>query len=90
MRRFEAIVSGRVQDVGFRTFATMNAASCSLTGEVSNLPNGDVKVIIQGSKPDIDRFLELTRKGNRFIRVDSITVTELPVVKDEKKFIYRF
>lgn len=90
MRRFEAIVSGRVQNVGFRTFATMNANTCSLTGEVSNLDNGDVRVIVQGSKPDIDRFLELTRKGNRFIRVDRITVRELPVVMDEKKFTYHF
>ena len=90
MRRYEAVVSGRVQDVGFRTFATMNAKTCSLTGEVSNLENGDVRVIIQGSQPDIDHFLELTRKGNRFIRVDHISVKEIPVVKDEKKFVYRF
>ncbi len=88
MKRYQAIVSGRVQDVGFRTFATMNANQCHLTGEVRNLENGDVEVTIQGEQKDIDEFLELTRKGNRFIRVDNIRLKLLPVVEGEKKFTY--
>ncbi len=90
MRRYEVIVSGRVQNVGFRTFASTNAMKCDLTGEVMNLENGDVKMYVQGSQADIDRFLALTKQGNRFIRVDSLTVSELPVRKDEKKFSYRW
>ncbi|MDO5121850.1 MAG: acylphosphatase [Erysipelotrichaceae bacterium] len=86
MKRFKAVVSGRVQNVGFRTFATMNAQQCHLTGMVTNLENGDVEVIIQGEQKDIDEFLELTRKGNRFIRVDNIQLKMLPVVEGEKKF----
>ncbi|MBQ6488891.1 MAG: acylphosphatase [Solobacterium sp.] len=90
MKRFKAVVSGRVQNVGFRTFASMNAAQCHLTGAVTNLENGDVEVIIQGEQKDIDEFLELTRKGNRFIRVDNIQLKMLPVVEGEKKFTYHW
>ena len=90
MKRFKAVVSGRVQNVGFRTFATMNAQQCHLTGMVTNLENGDVEVIIQGEQKDIDEFLELTRKGNRFIRVDNIQLNMLPVVEGEKKFTYHW
>lgn len=90
MKRFKAVISGRVQNVGFRMFATTNALECDLTGEVRNLENGDVEVTVQGEQPDIDRFMELTRKGNRFIRVDRIELTELPVNANEKKFSYRW
>lgn len=90
MKRFKAVVSGRVQNVGFRTFATMNAQQCHLTGMVTNLENGDVEVIIQGEQKDIDEFLELTRKGNRFIRVDNIQLKMLPVIEGEKKFTYHW
>ena len=90
MKRFKAVVSGRVQNVGFRTFASMNAQQCHLTGAVTNLENGDVEVIIQGEQKDIDEFLELTRKGNRFIRVDNIQLKMLPVVEGEKKFTYHW
>ncbi|MDO4194452.1 MAG: acylphosphatase [Erysipelotrichaceae bacterium] len=90
MKRFKAVVSGRVQNVGFRTFATMNAQQCHLTGMVTNLENGDVEVVIQGEQKDIDEFLELTRKGNRFIRVDNIQLKMLPVVEGEKKFTYHW
>ena len=90
MKRFKAVVSGRVQNVGFCAFASMNAQQCHLTGQVTNLENGDVEVIIQGEQKDIDEFLELTRKGNRFIRVDNIQLKMLPVVEGEKKFTYRW
>jgi hypothetical protein len=56
----------------------------------TNLENGDVEVIIQGEQNDIDEFLELTRKGNRFIRVDNIQLKMLPVVEGEKKFTYHW
>ena len=90
MKRVKAIVSGRVQNVGFRGFCTQLAMQYKLTGEVRNLDNGDVQVTVQGPQNDIDEFFVAVSKGNRFIKIRDITYTELGVVEGEKKFKYLY
>lgn len=86
MKRYHVIVEGRVQGVGFRSHCTMLALQNNLTGTVRNMDNGMVEIFIQGEPSGIDRFLEELPSGNRFVRVDDITVKEVPVVAGEKKF----
>ncbi len=90
MRRYHVIVEGRVQGVGFRGFCMMHATELSLTGSVRNMENGMVEIYVQGEETDIDRFLQRIKEGDRFIRVDDISVKAVPVVPKEKKFSYNF
>ncbi len=89
MKRYHVFVEGRVQGVGFRGFAMLNAQRRNLTGSVKNLDNGMVEMFVQGEEAQIDSFLEAIEKGDgRFIRVDNISVKQTEVVPNEKRFSY--
>lgn len=90
MKRYHVIVEGRVQGVGFRGFATIRAQRHRLTGSVRNLSNGMVELFIQGEEAEIDAFLAELEKGDRFIRVDNISVKPTAVIEGEKKFTYNY
>ena len=47
IRRIRAVYSGRVQNVGFRSFAAMHAQSLNLTGYARNLEDGNAEVDVQ-------------------------------------------
>lgn len=88
MKRYHVFVDGQVQGVGMRGFCMIQAQTLGLTGSVKNLDNGMVEIYVQGEQALIDSFLEKVSQGNRFIRVDDISVKEVPVVEGEKHFSY--
>lgn len=56
MKTYLILISGKVQGVGFR-YTTCNLANqLQLKGSVENLPNGQVKIIIQGSPSNLKKF----------------------------------
>ncbi len=71
-------VTGRVQNVGFRYFAFKEANALNLTGNVRNLQNGDVRIIVRGPGELLDDFLVSIRNGPGWARVDGIKIQELP------------
>ncbi len=74
-RRLVALVSGRVQGVGYRAFAQRKARELGLTGYAENLPDGRVEVVAEGEEDDLKRFLEFLKQGPRLAEVTSIDVT---------------
>ena len=48
--RLEAHFSGRVQGVGFRYLTRQLAQGFAVTGQVRNLPDGQVQVIAEGAE----------------------------------------
>ena len=88
MKRYHVIVEGRVQGVGFRSFSMMIAQQNALTGSVTNLENGMVEIFVQGEENNLDIFFKKIREGNRFIVVEDMTLKEIPVVENEKRFTY--
>lgn len=56
-------VAGRVQGVGFR-YATVGAArELGVDGWVRNLFGGEVEVVAEGSKAQLERLVEWCRRG---------------------------
>jgi acylphosphatase len=55
--RSEVLFEGHVQGVGFRYTAQSAAHGYDVAGYVQNLPDGRVKLVAEGSKGEIDRFL---------------------------------
>jgi acylphosphatase len=51
--RLHLIISGRVQGVGFRFAAYDQAEDLALAGWVRNLPNGDVEIVAEGSRKNL-------------------------------------
>ena len=48
--RVVAVVSGRVQGVGYRFFVRGLASDAGLAGSATNLPDGRVEVVLEGSE----------------------------------------
>ena len=74
-RRIVALVSGRVQGVGFRAFAKRKAEELGLSGYAENLPDGRVEVVAEGEEEDLKLFIEFLKRGPRLARVESVDVT---------------
>ena len=86
--RERVIFSGRVQGVGFRYQAMYAARDLGLTGWVENLPDGTVKMEVQGAPAAIGRMMKHLRSGH-WIRIDDIDMEELPVIPGERGFDVR-
>ena len=61
--RLDLVIQGRVQGVGYRYSAKMEAESLSIRGSVQNLSNGSVVVTAQGEKEAMDKFVRWCYKG---------------------------
>ncbi len=70
----EIIVEGRVQGVGFRTFAQRKAAQLALRGYVMNLKDGRVRVRVEGDRESIEELARDLEKGPPLARVETVSV----------------
>ena len=71
-----AVVSGRVQGVGFRYFAERAARKAGVCGWVRNLPDGRVETVVEGSDDAVERYLTEIRKGPMGSRVTDVAVED--------------
>ena len=61
-----ALISGRVQGVGFRAFLRDRATSLGLEGWVRNLASGEVEAVFHGPAGAVEAMLEQCRLGPRW------------------------
>ena len=57
VKRYKAILTGRVQGVGLRFFTMENASKLGLTGWVKNMADGTVHLEVQGEDSVITEFV---------------------------------
>ncbi|WP_297486862.1 acylphosphatase [uncultured Cetobacterium sp.] len=74
---YHFIIKGRVQGVGYRLTAYLNATKLNLVGSIKNLNNGDVEIFVQGDKNFIEDFKEYLKIGSSLSKVLSIDETTL-------------
>jgi len=85
-----ALVTGRVQGVGFRAFTAATARRLGLTGWVRNLPDGSVEALAEGARRDLDEFVTALRSGPPAARVtDVVTRWEDPAAPQAAGFEVR-
>jgi hydrogenase maturation protein HypF len=78
VKRLRAVISGRVQGVGFRPAVHRHACEAGLAGFVANTPQG-VLTEVQGKAAQIDLFLRsLQEDPPPQARIDAVELTELP------------
>ncbi|MGL4734510.1 MAG: acylphosphatase [Enterovibrio sp.] len=68
----KAVVSGKVQGVGFRFQTAHRALQLGLTGYAKNEDNGEVTVLICGEKAQVTAMLEWLTKGPASATVTSM------------------
>lgn len=72
--RLHAVVSGRVQGVGFRYFVREQALGLGLDGWVRNRRNGRVEAVAEGEQEALERFLRGLQRGPRASQVTDVDV----------------
>jgi acylphosphatase len=72
--RAHAVISGRVQGVGFRYFTARRARRLGLAGFVRNLPDGRVEVEALGDPGVLQEFVAALRQGPPGASVRDVTV----------------
>ena len=84
--RYDLLIQGRVQGVGFRWFASRKARQLGITGWIRNLEDGSVEMEVQGEPERVERLLVLLQEGNGFSQVDRICKGSLSPVP-EREFV---
>jgi len=82
VKSIELIISGKVQKVGFRACIKKIAMDLSITGTVTNLPDGRVHVQATGDPMILEKFISMVYSCPRAI-VRSVKLSEIP----ERTFI---
>ena len=72
------LVSGRVQGVGYRWFASRSAESLGLTGWARNRREGTVELEVFGPRPRIEQLVQQLREGPPASDVTEVAVHWLP------------
>ena len=70
--RIHIIITGRVQNVGFRAFVQKAATHLSITGWVRNVKYDQVEVVAEGPLSSLDDFLDMLKIGPLGSRVDDL------------------
>jgi acylphosphatase len=70
--QLKASIEGRVQGVGFRMFVLERARNLQLTGWVRNTYDGQVEVLAEGPRPQLEALLDDLYRGPRGSWVESI------------------
>jgi acylphosphatase len=74
LKRIHAVISGRVQGVGFRYYTEKRALELGLKGQVRNSGSGKVEVIAEGSEEKLKILIDHLQRGPALSHVTGIDV----------------
>lgn len=72
-------VKGRVQNVGFRAYVEYKALHIGVLGWVRNIGQDTVETVAEGTRIQIDEFIEMVKQGPRGSRVDEARIEYEPL-----------
>jgi len=87
--RERIIFEGKVQQVGFRFETQLIAENLGLTGIAINQSDGSVLVELQGSAEKIEYLIYRIHQMH-WIKIERYTITDIPIVMNEKHFISKY
>lgn len=67
-------INGTVQDIFFRGYIKENAERHNVKGFVRNLEDGRVEIFLEGDNDDVDKVVELCKKGPKHALIKSIEI----------------
>lgn len=74
---YEITYEGKVQGVGFRATVLGLARGFDIAGEVKNLPDGRVHLVLQGEQDEVEEFLKAIRESSLSGHISSEQKTEM-------------
>ncbi len=85
---YNITVKGRVQGVWFRKHSKIKADEMDIQGYVKNMPSGDVFIEAEGSRKQLDTFVEWLHNGSPHSKVYAVEF-EIKDINDHKYFEIR-
>jgi len=82
MKKIKAMVSGNIQNVGYRAKVIGFAKAFELTGFVRNMDDGRVHIIAEGEENNLNAFIGAIQITNTLIKVDGAEVEYADVTGD--------
>lgn len=67
-------INGAVQGVFYRAFVKDQAEKLNVKGFVRNLEDGRVEVFLEGNNEDVDKMVELCKKGPKHSQIRSVEI----------------
>ncbi len=67
-------IDGTVQGVFFRMFLKENAEKLNLKGFTRNLEDGKVEVFIEGNPEEVNKMIELCKKGPKHAQIRDVKI----------------
>ena len=67
-------ITGSVQGVFFRAFVKENAERHNVKGFVRNLEDGRVEAFFEGNPDDVNKMVELCKKGPKHAQIRNIEI----------------
>lgn len=67
-------ITGTVQGVFFRGFIKENAERQNVKGFVRNLEDGRVEVFLEGDTDNVDKMVELCKKGPKHSQIRNVEI----------------
>ena len=74
MLQIHLVISGRVQGVMFRSFVQHHARELGVAGWARNRFSGEVEVLAEGKRADLESLLAFCREGPPYARVEDVKV----------------
>jgi len=75
---YRILITGRVQQVGFRFYTQQKALDLNIAGSVQNLPNGDVIVVAFGPETSMLQFINWLHRGPSRAMITHVDLQEIP------------
>lgn len=88
-KRLHALVTGRVQGVGFRATTHERAQQLALAGWVRNRQDGKVEVVAEGPAPDLEALLRFLHEGPRTAHVTHVSATWDLAIGESAPFVVK-
>lgn len=79
VKHFQIIVSGKVENTGFRLFALWGASEMQINGEVWQ-DNGKIFITAEGEETNLEGFAAWCRKGPSGSMVELVELHEQKVI----------
>jgi acylphosphatase len=76
MPTLQLLIKGKVQGVFYRATAKKVADKFGVTGWIKNTKDGNVKVMVTGTREQLDEFTEWCKQGPDKAAVDNVSVIE--------------
>jgi acylphosphatase len=74
MQRVRLVLKGKVQAVGFRQFARMEADKLGITGYIRKMPDSSVVIVGEGEDYKLKKFIDSCKRGPLLAFVQSTDI----------------